>query len=299
MREEFGIVQPAPATDAASILAAARAEAEELSQRVTRAAHFSAQALATLQYPQGYWQGKLTADTTLESDYVLLLLWLYPPRSDGWNPPLQDRIRKALGTILDRQLADGGWNIYANGPSDVNATARAYTALKLCGYHPSEPLMRRARERVLALGGLQAANSYTKMNFSLFGLYPRQFTPSVPPELVLIPGNLLYEMSSWTRAIVVPLSIVQAIGGERPVPAGFNVEELYVPGQALRLPKKDRISAVFNQADRVVKLWERRGVKDIRAKAIREAEKWMLDHTRYSDGLGAIYPSMMYAVMAM
>jgi squalene-hopene/tetraprenyl-beta-curcumene cyclase len=40
-------------------------------------------------------------------------------------------------------------------------------------------------------------------------------------------------------------------------------------------------------------------LKEIRAKAIREAEKWMLDHMRFTEGLGAIYPSMMYAIMAM
>jgi len=59
----------------------------------------------------------------------------------------------------------------------------------------SEPL-RKARERILALGGLQATNSYVKINLSLFGLYPRQFAPTVPVEITLLPGNVLYEMSS-------------------------------------------------------------------------------------------------------
>ena len=299
MREEFGLVQPAPPTTAASSAAAARAELRQIAHRAGQAANSSAAALSKLQDPVGFWRGDLTSDTTLESDYVLLLLWLNPPDKSGWNPKVKQRIDKALATILAGQLPDGGWNIYFGGPSEINATARAYTALKLGGYSTENEVMRRARSRVLALGGLQAANSYTKINLSLFGLYPRRFAPSVPPELVLIPGNLLYEMSSWTRAIVVPLSIVQAVGGIRPLPEGFTLEELYVPGKKLKLPKKDRISAVFNQADRVVKLWERRGVKDIRAKAIRDAEKWMLDHTRYSEGLGAIYPSMMYAIMAL
>ena len=58
----------------------------------------------------------------------------------------------------------------------------------------SEPL-RRARERILALGGLQAGNSYVKINLSLFGLYPRKHAPSVPPEITLLPCNVLYEMS--------------------------------------------------------------------------------------------------------
>jgi squalene-hopene/tetraprenyl-beta-curcumene cyclase len=276
-----------------------RAELRDLAKRTGEAARSSAEALLRLQEPAGFWRGDLTADTTLESDYVLLNLWLYPADDSGWNPPSRTRIGKALATVLARQLPDGGWNIYTGGPSELNATARAYVALRLGGFDSNHPALARARDRVLELGGLQEANSYTKINLSLFGLFPRQYAPSVPPELVSIPGNLLYEMSSWTRAIIVPLSIVQASGVERPAPPGFTLDELYAPGVKLRLPKKNLLSALFNQADRVIKLWERRGVKDVRAKAIREAEKWMIERTHFSGGLGAIYPSIMYSIIAM
>ena len=146
---------------------------------------------------------------------------------------------------------------------------------------------------------LQACNSYTKINFSLFGLYPRKYVPSVPPEMVLVPGDLLYEMSSWTRAIILPLSIVQAIGNTRPTPGNLKVEELFVPGKRLSLPKRDAAGLLFNQVDRAVKVWEKRGLRNIRARAIREAERWIMERTHYSDGLGAIYPSMMYLIMAL
>jgi len=279
--------------------AAARAELAQLETRVAEAAQATARLLLGLQTPEGYWRGNLTADTTLESDYILLSLWLYPPQGSEWTPPNMGRIRKAARTILERQLPDGGWNIYAGGPSEVNATARAYTALKFAGFSPELPAMERARQRTLSLGGLQASNSYTKINFSFFGLFPRRYTPSVPPEILLAPGDLLYEMSSWTRTIIVPLSIVQALGATRPAPGGMTVDELYVPGKALTLPRRGRFSAVFNQVDRIVKIWERRGIKDLRARAVREAERWMIERTRYTDGLGAIYPAMMYAIMAM
>jgi squalene-hopene/tetraprenyl-beta-curcumene cyclase len=65
------------------------------------------------------------------------------------------------------------------------------------------------------------------------------------------------------------------------------------------MPKKDAISLLFHQVDRAMKIWERRGLKNVRARAIREAERWMLERTRYSEGLGAIYPSMMYLIMAL
>ncbi len=297
MTEPITFVQPALA---APILAATADQRQEQQLKTKDARDRAARSLLELQNAAGFWRGDLTADTTLESDYVLLNLWLDPPAEDGaWKPAAQRKIEKAMATVLDRQLPDGGWNIYPGAPAELNATVRAYTALKICGHDAAGRCCVKARERILALGGLQAVNSYTKINLSLFGLFPREFAPSVPPELLLIPGNLIYEMSSWTRAIIVPLSIIQASGVQRPAPAGVTLDELLIPGKKLVLPRKDRLSAIFNQADRVLKLWERRGMKDIRARAIREAEKWMLERTRGADGLGAIYPSMMYSIMAM
>jgi squalene-hopene/tetraprenyl-beta-curcumene cyclase len=299
MREEYDYIVPSSRLDIHAARRAAQDEARAVATRSEQVAQAAALALLAVQDADGYWSGKLTADSTLESDYILLELWMHPPCGAVWNPASRIRIEKAVRTILARQLADGGWKIYEGGPAEINATARAYTAMKVAGLDPSTPAMAKARERVLSLGGLQSCNSYTKINLSLFGLYPRQYVPSIPPELLLVPGNLLYEMSSWTRGIIVPLSIVQAIGGERPVPDGFHVQELFAPGKRLALPKREGLSALFNQADRLVKVWERRGIRDIRRSAIREAEHWMLDRTRFADGLGAIYPAMMYSIMAM
>ncbi|MCC6858119.1 MAG: squalene--hopene cyclase [Bryobacterales bacterium] len=299
MRDDYGVVFPAPEQAAEAARASARDEVRRLRARVQTSLEAGAGALLRMQRPEGFWLGDLTADSTLESDYILLQMWLYPSRERDWNPPTRARIDKAAREILARQLPDGGWNIYEGGPSEVNATVRAYTMLKIVGYDPAHPALARARNRALALGGLQACNSYTKTNFSLFGLFPRQYTPSVPPEILLVPGNLLYEMSSWTRTIIVPLSIVQAVGTPKPVPGNVTVEELFVPQKPLTLPKRDRFSVVFHHADRLIKIWERRGIKDVRKTAVREAEHWMLDRLHYSEGLGAIYPAMMYAIMAM
>jgi len=251
---------------------------------------------------QGFWCGELTADTTLESDFILLELWRHPPPKSGdWDPPTRPHIQKAVRSILSRQLPDGGFSIYEKGPSEVSASIKAYVALKLAGLHVDDPDMARLRERILSLGGLQAANSYVKINLSLFGLYPRENTPSIPPELILF-GNAIYEMSSWTRAIVTPLSILHSMNPQRPVPAGFNVKELFAPGVPLEFPNNEGFWSwrnFFLKGDRILKLWERHGSRGIRTRAIRRAEQWILARTRYSDGLGAIYPSMMYTVMAL
>jgi squalene-hopene/tetraprenyl-beta-curcumene cyclase len=272
---------------------------EERVARIDAAMRGSASALLGMRHADGYWSGELTADATLEMDYILLQLWLHPSEGDGWDPPSRARIDKACRSILSRQLPDGGWEIFAGGGAEVNATARAYAVLKIRGHSPEADYMRRARERVLALGGLQAANSYTKINFSLFGLYPRKYTPTVPPEIVLVPLDVLYEMSSWTRAIIVPLAIVQAMGRHRLAPDAITVDELYDPHKKLAMPGRKGMAILFRHLDRALKIWERRGFKNVRSAAIREAEHWILDRTRYSEGLGAIYPAMMYTIMAM
>ncbi|HTW66309.1 MAG TPA: squalene--hopene cyclase [Bryobacteraceae bacterium] len=277
-----------------------------LVEGAAQAARKTTSYFAGTQSEPGYWWAELTADTTLESDYILLQLWLYPPENGVWNPPTRQLIDRAVQSILARQLDDGGFNIYPQGPTDLNATVKAYFSLKLAGLDYNDLRLARARERVLALGGLQAANSYVKINLSLFDLFPRDQAPSIPPEMVLF-GNFIYEMSSWTRAIVIPLAIVHALNPRRPVPAGFNLNELFAADAHARNQhmgfSRDKASFtwrnIFLRMDRVFKLWEKYGSQSIRSRAIRKAESWMLEHTQYTDGVAAIYPPMMYVIMAL
>ena len=266
--------------------------------------------LVDLQARDGHWCAELTADTTLESDYVLFQLWLYPPSQGRWDPPTRPLIDKAVRSILDRQLEDGGFNIYAEGPSEVSASVKAYVALKLAGVDADDPRMARLRSRILDLGGIQAANSYVKINLGLFNLYPRRYCPSIPPELVLLPFQLLYQMSAWTRAIVVSLSIVHAANPRRTVPAGFQLDELWLPGVSPALHRDPSLFSWHNTflvADGFLKWWERSGPAAIRRQAVKRAAEWMIERLRRSDGqsggdsdgLGAIYPAMMYSVMAL
>ena len=170
-------------------------------------------ALSAQQAAEGFWCGELTADTTLESDYILLQLWLNQPDENGWNPPTRAAHRP--GGAVDSGPPVAGWRLQYLRRRPLRSERDHQGVLRAeAGRHPAgERRHARARaQRILALGGLQAANSYVKINLSLFGLYPRKHAPSVPPEIVMLPGNVLYEMSSWTRSILVPLSIVQARG---------------------------------------------------------------------------------------
>src|SRR6266436_8356777 len=155
----------------------------------------AAEALLSMKHQQGYWWADLTADTTLESDFIIYQLWMNPPVDGVWNPPTVQLVEKASRSILSRQLPDGGFNIYPQGPAEINASIKAYFALKLAGIPIDDPRMTTCRDRILGLGGLQAANSYVKVNLGLFGLYPREHCPTIPPEMMLA-GNFIYEMSS-------------------------------------------------------------------------------------------------------
>jgi len=275
---------------------------EDLKIGAERAYSLGSQFLLSQQREDGHWCAELTADTTLESDFILLQLWMYPPVNGEWQPETRPLVEKAVRQILSRQLPDGGFNIYEQGPSEISASVKAYFALKLAGVPVADKRMVALRERILALGGIQTANSYTKVNLSLFGLYPRDYCPSIPPEIMLLPGKILYQMSSWTRAIIVSLAIVHAHNPQRPVPKGFNLDELHLPGTTYEFAADDSWLTwrrAFVHSDRILKLWERYGFSRIRRIAIRKCEHWMLERFKGSDGLGAIYPPMMYAIMAL
>jgi squalene-hopene/tetraprenyl-beta-curcumene cyclase len=277
-------------------------ESDTLNFAVADTIKKAAASLLRRQNPQGFWWADLTADTTLESDYILMQLWLHPPVDGVWNPPTRPQVDRAVNAILARQLEDGGFNIYLQGPSEVSASIKAYFALKLGGIPANDPRMERLRNRILEMGGMQAANSYVRINLSLFDLYPRDACASIPPEIILLPFKFIYQMSSWTRAIVIALSIVHSSNPRRPVPAGFSLEELFLPGAPLG-PEPDirRLSwrNFFLRLDRWLKLWERRGPKFVRQHAVNKCAEWMMERFEGSDGLGAIYPSMQYAVMAL
>jgi squalene-hopene/tetraprenyl-beta-curcumene cyclase len=250
----------------------------------------------------GYWAGELEADTTLESDYILFYLWLHPPEPDGvWRLRTWDRIQEAARYIHERQSPTGGWSIYPGGPDNISASVKAYFALKLAGDEAGDPHMRVARERILALGGVEQANSYTRLYLSFFGLWDLRQVPTIPPELILLGPSAyinIYEMSSWTRAILVPLSLLCSRRPRWPVPAGFTLDELRTGVQ----PDPTRgwsWTSFFWKLDGVLKLWERSGFFPHRRQAVRAAERWILHRLEKSDGLGAIFPSMLNSILGL
>jgi squalene-hopene/tetraprenyl-beta-curcumene cyclase len=252
--------------------------------------------LLSIQRPQGEWCGELEGDTILESEFILAMHFL----GRAGDP----RLRKAAEYVRRQQLPDGGWAVYAGGPADVSASVKGYFVLKLLGDDPRAPHMARARERIRELGGIEACNTFTRIYLAIFGQYPWSRCPAVPPELVLLPPWApfsLYHISSWSRAIVVPLSVVWACKPLCRVPEYAQIPELRVeyaperPGGPLR----ERLwRAFFILSERALKLAERLRLRPWRRQALRAAEDWIHSRLRKSDGLGAIFPPIVYTILA-
>src|SRR5271156_5599050 len=272
-----------------------------LAGRVAAAVGAARKLLFSAQHEDGYWCGELEADTTLESDYILLHTLL------GTGDP--ERFQRAANWIVQHQNEDGGWSIYATGPSNVSASVKAYFGLKLAGYPADDPVLVRARKKILEMGGVTEVNTFTKIYLCFFGQYDYDAVPAIPPEIVLFPNWFwfnIYEISSWSRAILVPLSIAYAKKPFKKLAPEMGIDELFVGGKTnaklhLRWDHKNVIGwrNFFLIVDRLFHWAERGHIRPLRKVAIRKAEKWILERLEMSDGLGAIYPAMLNAILAL
>src|SRR5262249_58432726 len=111
---------------------------------------------------------------------------------------------------------------------------------------PQAPAMQRARQFILAHGGVTRARVFTKIFLALFGQYDWRGIPLIPPEIIFLPRSFyinVYEFSSWSRTVIVPLSIVFAKKPLCPLPLERHVSQLCVkpPRPAsYAMPLRDR-----------------------------------------------------------
>jgi squalene-hopene/tetraprenyl-beta-curcumene cyclase len=257
-------------------------------------------ALLDRQKDDGHWVGELQGDTILESEWILLMAFLGRERDD--------RVRRAANYILTHQQVEGGWSNYPGGQPDLSVSVKAYLALKIAGEPADAAHMQRAVDVIRSLGGAAGCNSFTKFYLALLGQFPYDNCATVPPELVLLPRWFyfnIYAMSSWSRTIFVPLSIVSAYRPVRRLPDEMGIRELFLdppdtPTWPCHLSRK-RLSwtNVFLLVDWCMKKAERWRLTPLRGRAVRKAAAWMRERFADSDGLGAIFPPMIYTVIAL
>jgi len=256
------------------------------------------------QHADGFWVAELEADTTLTSEYLMLRRFL--------NLTEPEKERKAVHYLTATQLPDGGWPIYYGGPSEISASVKAYFALKLSGVPQDTPFMVRAKEAILAKGGVAAANVFTKITLTLFDQYDWRGIPSMPPEIILLPKWFyfsIYAISYWSRTVLIPLLIVFAHRPICPISREQGIDELYLQPRHLmdygEVPplRKDKSPFtwrnVFITLDRLLKIYDRRPIRSLRNAAVQRTAEWMLARLNGSGGLGAIYPAMANSILAL
>jgi squalene-hopene/tetraprenyl-beta-curcumene cyclase len=259
--------------------------------------------LVELQSEDGFWCGELEGDSILQSEYILLK-FIIEQEDDKRLPKIAEYLRQ------QQRESDGAWVQYPGGRPDLSATVKAYFALKLLGDGVDAPHMRKARDLILALGGAERCNTYSKFYLAALGQMHYDSIPAIPPEVVLLPKWFYFHLdkvSAWSRTMIMPLAIVSSYRPIRQLPEPQGIMELYANHDYLHRPfcefDKQLLSwkNLFLAIDKGLKILEKTHLKPLRGKAIQKIEQWILTRAdgRRSDGLGAIFPPMVYIIIAL
>ena len=271
--------------------------APQAEDRIEAAIASASVALSRRQKPDGHWVFELEADATIPAEYVALEHF-----TDRVDPVLQARIGRYLRRI---QGAHGGWPLYDGGKFDLSASVKAYFALKLVGDDVDALHMRRARAAILAHGGAERTNVFTRFQLALFGFVPWRAIPVMPVEIVLLPRWFFFNMwrvSYWSRTVLAPLIVLAALRPRAVNPCGVGIDELFrrPPSKIrdwIRGPYRSWWGYLFKALDIVLRPAERLVPGPMRRMAVRRAIAFIEERLNGEGGLGAIYPAMANVVM--
>jgi squalene-hopene/tetraprenyl-beta-curcumene cyclase len=268
---------------------------DEIGKRITAAAA----ALLSERKTDGHWCFELEADATIPSEYVLFRHF----RGEPDDHALEEKIAVYLRRI---QGEHGGWPLFHAGPFDMSASVKAYFALKMVGDSVDAPHMRRAREAILSRGGAARSNVFTRALLALYGQVPWRAVPTMPVEILLLPKWFpfhLDKVSYWARTVMVPIFVLQALRPKAVNRRGVHIRELFVtaPEKVRTWPKgahqRAPWSQIFGAIDVVLKRVEPFFPRGIRRRAIKKAVAFVDERLNGRDGLGAIFPAMVNAVL--
>jgi len=252
------------------------------------------------QEPEGFWVGMLESNCCMEAQWILAMHFL--------GVKADPKVPGVLRAILREQRPDGSWEVYHQAPmGDINTTVECYAALRCSGYRPDEEPLKKAREWILAHGGLKKTRNFTRIWLALIGEWPWAFTPVVPPELILPPTWMpfnLYWFASWARATIVPLAIVSARRPVRPLPPDRRLDELFPGGRgrfdySIPRNKTGFWPTFFWINERILHAYGSLPWKPGREASIKLCLEWIIRHQDADGAWGGIQPPWIYSLMAL
>jgi squalene-hopene/tetraprenyl-beta-curcumene cyclase len=248
--------------------------------------------LFSLQHERGFWKGELATNVTMDAEDLLLREFL-GIRGAG-------ETQRAADWIRSQQRPDGSWASFFDGPPELSTTIEAYLALRLAGDPAEAPHLERAAQLVRELGGIERSRVFTRIWLALFGLWPWEALPALPPEIILLPSWFplnVYDFGCWARQTIVPLTIVAAHRPVRPLPFGVDELRTGAPPPPRQSPKS--WAGRFQLLDRALHRYERRPLGWLRRLARRVATEWILRRQEADGGWGGIQPPWVYSLIAL
>ena len=282
-----------------SVLADAAPAARAAGLDLERSIRSATDALLSRQRPDGHWVFELEADATIPAEYVLLTHFL----GETVDLALEQKIARYLRRT---QNADGSWPLYRGGTFDINASVKAYFALKMIGDDVESGHMRRGRDAILAAGGAAMSNVFTRFMLALYQVVPWRAVPVMPVEIMLLPRWFpfhLDKISYWARVVIVPMLVLMSLKPRAVNSRGVGIAELF-----LTPPEKVKVwprgahqnspwAIIFGGIDRVLRVAEPWFPQATRRRSIDRAVAFVTERLNGLDGLGAIFPAMANSVM--
>ena len=275
--------------------ATANPELAQIEAAVSRAT----QALLATQRADGHFVFELEADVSIPAEYILFHHFL--------GQPADAELEGKIATFIRRQqAAHDGWPLFTDGAFNISSSVKAYFALKAVGDSPEADHMRRARAAILAHGGAANANVFTRSLLALFGALPWRGVPVMPVEILLLPRWFPFHMtkvSYWSRTVITPLVVVNALKPRAKNPRNVSIAELFVepPDRVRHWPgapqQKFPWTTLFGALDQLLRWSEPYFPKGLRKRAIDRAVAFVEERLNGEDGLGAIYPAMAYSAI--
>ncbi|MEM9288823.1 MAG: squalene--hopene cyclase [Pseudomonadota bacterium] len=271
----------------------------QLDEQIETVIHDAVMALKNRQQEDGHWVFDLEADATIPAEYIFLNHYL-----DEREPGVEAKLASYIRSIQEEH---GGWALFYKGDMDISASVKAYWALKIAGDDIDAPHMKKARTAILEAGGAEKTNVFTRYAMALFGYVPWRAVPVMPVELMLMPKWFpvnMWRFSYWSRTVIAPLLILATLKPQAKNPTGTRVDELFTENPEtiekwLDNPTGKLAGEFFLGLDKVLRIVEPAFPKILRQKAIDKALGFFTERLNGEDGLGAIFPAMANAVMAM